>query len=129
MSRGEQQGHPARGDIFLANLNPTVGSEQRGVRPVVVLQNDRGNSRSSTVIVAPLTSRRKRPELPTHVLLPDGLILLEQLRTIDRKRLKEKIGRLDRATLARVDAALRASLGLTTGRDNSNEAPREDGEE
>ncbi|MGE5483209.1 MAG: type II toxin-antitoxin system PemK/MazF family toxin [Bacteroidota bacterium] len=111
MSRGEQE-HPARGDVFLANLNPTVGSEQRGIRPVVVLQNDLGNRTSPTLIVAPLTSRLKRPDLPTHVPIPDGFILLEQLRTIDRRRLKEKIGRLDAAVLARVDAALRVSLGL-----------------
>jgi mRNA interferase MazF len=127
MSRGEQE-HPARGDVFLANLNPTVGSEQRGIRPVVVLQNDLGNRTSPTLIVAPLTSRLKRPDLPTHVPLPDGFILLEQLRTIDCRRLKEKIGRLDAAVLARVDAALRVSLGLRD-MDEGDSAGQEVGED
>lgn len=107
-------GRLRRGEVYLANLNPTVGSEQRGIRPVVVLQNEVGNRVSPTVIVAPLTSRPKRQGLPTHVPLPngDGLVLLEQLRTIDRRRLRKFLGRLDPITLAAVDEALRTSLGL-----------------
>lgn len=109
-----------RGDIFFANLNPAMGSEQGGVRPVVVLQNDVGNRASPTTIVAPLTSRAKRARLPTHVRLgPEhtglpqpSIVLLEQVRTIDRLRLGERVGRLDPRSLAEIDAALRISLGL-----------------
>lgn len=109
-----------RGDIFFANLNPVIGSEQGGLRPVLILQNDIGNTYSPTTIVAALTSRIKRAKLPTHVevskgkcaLDKDSVILCEQLRTIDKQRLKERIGQLDEEMMDRVNAALEISLGL-----------------
>lgn len=109
-----------RGDIFFANLNPVVGSEQGGTRPVLVLQNDIGNKYSPTTIVAAVTSRIKKAKLPTHVELPkersnldrDSVILLEQLRTIDRRRLKERVAHLDKECMRQVDIALEISLGL-----------------
>jgi mRNA interferase MazF len=109
-----------RGDIFFANLNPVIGSEQGGLRPVLILQNDIGNTYSPTTIVAALTSRIKRAKLPTHVEVPrgkysldkDSVILCEQLRTIDKQRLKERIGSLDEEAMLRVNAALDISLGL-----------------
>jgi len=109
-----------RGDIFFANLNPVIGSEQGGTRPVLVLQNDVGNKHSPTTIVAAITSRIKKAKLPTHVELSkefagldrDSVILLDQLRTVDRCRLKERIARLDPGIMARVDAALAISVGL-----------------
>jgi Growth inhibitor len=109
-----------RGDIFFANLNPVIGSEQGGTRPVLILQNDIGNRHSPTTIVAAVTSQIKKAKLPTHVELPkevskldrDSVILLEQLRTIDRRRLKERVAHLDEETMRRVDAALAISVGL-----------------
>lgn len=109
-----------RGDLFFANLNPVIGSEQGGTRPVLVLQNDVGNKHSPTTIVAAVTSRIKKAKLPTHIELPKSLskldrhsvILLEQLRTIDRRRLKERIAHIDQETMARVGKALEISLGL-----------------
>ena len=109
-----------RGDIFFANLNPVVGSEQGGTRPVLILQNDIGNKYSPTTIVAAVTSRIKKARLPTHVELPkersnldrDSVILLEQLRTIDRRRLKERVAHLDAECMKAVNAALEISLGL-----------------
>lgn len=109
-----------RGDVFYANLNPIVGSEQGGTRPVVVIQNDIGNHYSPTTIVAAITSRIKRAKLPTHVeigveesgLEVDSVILLEQVRTIDKMRLKEKVSHLDDALMEKVDRALSISLGL-----------------
>lgn len=109
-----------RGDIFFANLNPVIGSEQGGTRPVLILQNDIGNKHSPTTIIAAVTSRIKKARLPTHVELPkelskldrDSVILLEQLRTIDRSRLKERVSHLDEETMLKVDAALAISLGL-----------------
>jgi len=109
-----------RGDIFYADLNPVIGSEQGGTRPVLVLQNDIGNRYSPTTIVAAITSRIDKARLPTHVELPssksklpmDSVILLEQLRTIDRRRLIEKVSHLDPVTMDRVDRALEISLGL-----------------
>jgi len=109
-----------RGDIFYANLNPVIGSEQGGIRPVLILQNDIGNKYSPTTIVAAITSRIKKAKLPTHVELSserynlekDSVILLEQIRTIDKRRLKEKITRLDDETMLRINAALEISLGL-----------------
>ncbi|NLL48411.1 MAG: type II toxin-antitoxin system PemK/MazF family toxin [Firmicutes bacterium] len=111
----------SRGDIFYANLNPVIGSEQGGVRPVLVLQNDIGNKYSPTTIVAAITSRIKKAKLPTHVELAsehfslekDSVILLEQVRTIDKRRLKEKIAHLDEETMNKIDEALQISLGLT----------------
>lgn len=110
-----------RGDIYCADLNPVVGSEQGGVRPVVVLQNDVGNRYSSTVIVAAITSQLGKARLPTHVdvrageggLDMDSVILTEQLRTLDKRRLRERVGILPYAALMRVDAAIKISLGLS----------------
>ena len=109
-----------RGDIFYANLNPVIGSEQGGLRPVLILQNDIGNTYSPTTIVAAITSRIKRAKLPTHIELKadrydlekDSVVLLEQLRTIDKQRLKERVGHLDEETMAKVNVALEISLGL-----------------
>ncbi|HLT59079.1 MAG TPA: type II toxin-antitoxin system PemK/MazF family toxin [Limnochordales bacterium] len=113
-----------RGDIFYANLNPVIGSEQGGVRPVLILQNDAGNRYSPTTIVAAITSRTGKPRLPTHLELPaaryaldrDSVALLEQIRTIDKRRLKNRIGRLDADGLVRLERALAASLGLDSRR-------------
>jgi mRNA interferase MazF len=110
-----------RGDIFYADLNPVVGSEQGGIRPVLVVQNDVGNKYSPTVIIAAITSQIDKAKLPTHVeikredygLEKDSVILLEQLRTIDKRRLKEKITFLDQDMMAKVDEALKISLGLS----------------
>jgi mRNA interferase MazF len=109
-----------RGDIFYANLNPVLGSEQGGLRPVLIIQNDIGNMYSPTTIVAAITSKIKRAKLPTHIeigtnryrLEKDSVILLEQLRTIDKKRLKERIDHLDDETMQKVGTALEISLGL-----------------
>lgn len=111
-----------RGDIFYADLRPVVGSEQGGIRPVLIIQNDTGNRHSPTVIVAAITSKMNKAKLPTHVelsckqcqIVKDSVILLEQLRTIDKQRLRDKVCRLDEITLKRVDAALRVSLNLDT---------------
>ncbi len=111
-----------RGDIYYADLRPVVGSEQGGVRPVLVVQNDTGNRHSPTVIVAAITSKMNKAKLPTHVelsarqcqIVRDSVILLEQLRTIDKQRLKDKVCHLDAQILARVDEALRVSLELGT---------------
>ncbi len=110
----------ARGDIFFADLSPVVGSEQGGVRPVLVIQNDVGNRFSPTVIVAAITSRISKSQLPIHVELTvedhgldrDSVVLLEQIRTIDKRRLKEKVARLGPETMQRIDQALMISLGL-----------------
>ena len=109
-----------RGDVFYADLNPVVGSEQGGIRPVLVVQNDVGNKYSPTVIVAAITSQIDKAKLPTHVELQseeyglekDSFILIEQLRTVDKKRLKEKITILDQDIMVKVDESLKISLGL-----------------
>ncbi len=109
-----------RGEIYYANLNPVLGSEQGGLRPVLIIQNDIGNTYSPTTIIAAITSRIKRAKLPTHIeisadrfhLEKDSVILLEQLRTIDKQRLKERVTHLDEATMDVVDQALAISLGL-----------------
>lgn len=111
-----------RGDIFYADLRPVVGSEQGGVRPVLIIQNDVGNKHSPTVICAAITSRMNKAKLPTHVeldarrcaMVRDSVILLEQLRTIDKQRLREKICHIDAELLGRVDEALLISLELHT---------------
>ena len=111
-----------RGDIYYADLRPVVGSEQGGVRPVLIIQNDVGNKHSPTVICAAITSRMNKAKLPTHVELPtrrcakikDSVILLEQLRTIDKQRLKEKICHIDEELQQKVDEALMISLELRT---------------
>jgi mRNA interferase MazF len=110
-----------RGDIFYADLSPVVGSEQGGVRPVLIVQNDVGNKYSPTVIAAAITSQINKAKLPTHIeinaqeygLAKDSVILLEQIRTIDKKRLKEKIGRLDEELMDKVNEAINVSFGLT----------------
>ena len=109
-----------RGDIYYADLRPVVGSEQGGVRPVLVIQNDVGNKHSPTAICAAITSRMNKAKLPTHVelsardcdMVQDSVILLEQLRTIDKQRLREKICHIDGELLDRVDEALKVSLEL-----------------
>lgn len=111
-----------RGDIFYADLSPVVGSEQGGVRPVLIVQNDIGNKFSPTVIAAAITSQSDKTRLPTHIkinalgsgLAKDSIVLLEQVRTIDKKRLKEKMGTLDEYNMNRVDQALSVSFGLNT---------------
>ena len=110
-----------RGDIFYADLRPVVGSEQGGIRPVLIIQNNVGNRHSPTVICAAITSRMNKAKLPTHVelnastsnMMKDSVILLEQLRTIDKKRLKDKVCHLDDAMLDKVNHALEISLELT----------------
>lgn len=108
-----------RGDLFYADLNPVLGSEQGGIRPVLVIQNDVGNHFSPTVVAAAITSRKAKNSLPTHILLenvpglaPTSLLLLEQLRTIDRKRLRGYIGRISKEKMLEVDAALAISIGI-----------------
>ena len=109
-----------RGYLFYADLSPVVGSEQGGVRPVLIIQNDIGNKYSPTVIVAAITSQINKAKLPTHIeisaneygLNKDSVILLEQIRTIDKKRLREKIGCLDKNMMVKVDNSLQISLGL-----------------
>ena len=109
-----------RGDIYYADLSPVVGSEQGGIRPVLVIQNDIGNKYSPTVIAAAITSQINKAKMPTHIELAakdyglnkDSVILLEQIRTIDKKRLREKIGRIDDGLMASVNNALSISFGL-----------------
>ncbi len=109
-----------RGDIYYADLSPVIGSEQGGVRPVLIVQNDIGNKYSPTVIAAAITSQINKAKLPTHIeigaleygLAKDSVILLEQIRTIDKKRLREKIGHLDDELMYKVNDALEVSFGL-----------------
>ena len=111
-----------RGDIYYADLRPVIGSEQGGVRPVLIIQNDIGNKHSPTVICAAITSQMNKAKLPTHVeldssryaLVKDSVVLLEQLRTIDKKRLRDKVCHLDREILRKVERALLISLDLNT---------------
>ena len=108
-----------RGDIFRADLDPVVGSEQGGVRPVLIIQNDTGNLHSPTVIVAAITGRRKKPHMPVHVpitaaesgLPADSVVLTEQVRTLEKSRLTKYLGHLADEAMARIDAALDRSLG------------------
>ena len=109
-----------RGDIFYADLRPVVGSEQGGVRPVLIIQNDTGNRHSPTVICAAITSKMNKAKLPTHVelnaekygIVKDSVILLEQVRTIDKSRLKEKVCHLDEDIMFKIDEALLVSFSL-----------------
>lgn len=111
----------SRGDIYYADLSPVVGSEQGGTRPVLVVQNNVGNKYSPTVIIAAITSQLSKAKLPTHIelsrerynLQKDSVVLLEQIRTLDKKRLKEKIGSIDKLTMQQVDIAIMISLGIT----------------
>ena len=109
-----------RGDIYYADLSPVVGSEQGGLRPVLIIQNDIGNKYSPTVIAAAITSRLGKTRLPTHIdiyadkvgLSKDSVVLLEQIRTLDKRRLKEKMGHLDDGVMAEVNSAIAVSFGL-----------------
>ena len=109
-----------RGDIFYADLSPVVGSEQGGTRPVLIVQNDTGNKHSPTVIAAAITSQTNKAKLPTHIelegknfgLTKHSVVLLEQIRTIDKRRLREHMGRLDEGMMNRVDTAIAVSFGL-----------------
>lgn len=109
-----------RGDIYYADLSPVVGSEQGGMRPVLIVQNDTGNRHSPTVIAAAITSQINKARLPTHIelsarsygLTRDSVVLLEQIRTLDKRRLKERMGRLDESLMQQVDSAIAVSFGL-----------------
>ena len=110
----------SRGDIFLADLSLVVGSEQGGIRPVLIVQNDIGNKYSPTVICAAITSQMNKAKLPTHIALSapdnglprDSVVLLEQVRTLDTRRLRERMGRVDGELMERIDAAIAVSFGL-----------------
>ena len=111
-----------RGELYYADLSPVVGSEQGGIRPVLVVQNDVGNRYSPTVIAAAVTSKQHKAKLPTHIELPssfglakDSVVLLEQIRTLDKKRLKERIGELPETTMSLVNRAILISLGFIDG--------------
>lgn len=118
-----------RGDIYYADLSPVVGSEQGGMRPVLIIQNDVGNRYSPTVIAAAITSRMGKTRLPTHIdvyadkvgLSKDSVILLEQVRTLDKRRLGEKMGHLDEEMMTAVNNAIAVSFGLGNGPDNTPE--------
>ena len=109
-----------RGDIYYADLSPVVGSEQGGMRPVLIVQNDTGNKHSPTVIAAAITSQTGKARLPTHIelraqsygLSRDSVVLLEQIRTLDKSRLRERMGKLDDSTMNQVDSAISVSFGL-----------------
>ena len=109
-----------RGDIYYADLSPVVGSEQGGVRPVLIVQNDVGNRHSPTVIAAAITSQKSKTNLPAHIRLDagstgmqrDSIVLLEQIRTIDKHRLRERMGKLDESSMVKVDQAISISFGL-----------------
>ena len=120
-----------RGDIFYADLSPVVGSEQGGLRPVLIIQNDVGNRYSPTVIAAAITSRMGKTKLPTHIdvyadrvgLSKDSVILLEQIRTLDKRRLREKMGHLDEEVMAEVNTAIAVSFGLHEGNRRDEDTP------
>lgn len=109
-----------RGEIYYADLSPVVGSEQGGIRPVLIVQNDVGNKHSPTVIAAAITSQKEKAKLPTHIeldsgncgLAKDSVVLLEQIRTIDKKRLRERMGELDTTSMTQINSALSISFGL-----------------
>ena len=109
-----------RGEVFYADLSPVVGSEQGGMRPVLIIQNDTGNRHSPTVIAAAITSQTNKAKLPTHIALSapdhglprDSVVLLEQVRTLDKRRLRERMGRLDEPAMHQVDNAIAVSFGL-----------------
>lgn len=120
-----------RGDIYYADLSPVVGSEQGGLRPVLIIQNDVGNKYSPTVIAAAITSKMTKARLPTHIgidalecgLLKDSVILLEQIRTIDKARLKEKMGHLPERQMDEVNSAISVSFGLSVAKPNGEGTP------
>jgi len=109
-----------RGDIYYADLSPVIGSEQGGIRPVLIIQNDIGNKYSPTVIAAAITSQINKAKMPTHIELPaseyglykDSVVLLEQIRTIDKRRLREKVAHLDKGLMENVNSALAVSFGI-----------------
>ena len=115
-----------RGELYYADLSPVVGSEQGGVRPILIVQNDTGNKYSPTIIAAAITSQLNKAKLPTHIelsanefgLLKDSVILLEQIRTLDKRRIKEKIGELSFAKMQKVNTALLISLGFSENRES-----------
>ena len=121
-----------RGDIYYADLSPVVGSEQGGLRPVLIIQNDIGNRYSPTVIAAAITSRMSKARLPTHIdiyaervgLQKDSVILLEQIRTLDKRRLKEKMGHLDDAVMDAVNTAIAISFGLGSPQEDAEARAR-----
>lgn len=114
-----------RGELYYADLSPVVGSEQGGIRPILIVQNDIGNKYSPTVIAAAVTSKINKAKLPTHIelsktefgLIKDSVVLLEQIRTLDKRRIKERIGELSPAFMRKVDAALMISLGFNNDRE------------
>lgn len=116
-----------RGELYYADLSPVVGSEQGGVRPILIVQNDTGNKYSPTIIAAAITSSMTKAKLPTHIELSEGefgliknsVVLLEQIRTLDKRRLKEKIGELSPVTMRKVNNALLISLGFLTPKNNN----------
>lgn len=116
-----------RGDIYYADLSPVVGSEQGGLRPVLIIQNDVGNRYSPTVIAAAITSRMGKTRLPTHIdiyaaragLAKDSVILLEQVRTLDKRRLRERMGHLDESVMERVNTAIAVSFGIAVAPDRA----------
>ena len=120
-----QQNIVRRGEIYYADLSPVVGSEQGGMRPVLIVQNDVGNRYSPTVIAAAITSQQNKARLPTHIeieartygLSKDSIVLLEQVRTLDKRRLRERMGCLDERAMQRVDNAIAISLGLSRDRE------------
>ena len=109
-----------RGDIYYADLSPVIGSEQGGIRPVLIVQNDIGNKYSPTVIAAAITSKKFKTQLPTHIsvqadecgLAKDSIVLLEQVRTLDKQRLRERMGSLDEFEMSKINQALQVSFGL-----------------
>lgn len=135
--KGQTANSVRRGDIYYADLSPVVGSEQGGIRPVLIIQNDIGNRYSPTVIAAAITSQTGKTKLPTHIevqselpmgtdyrngLAKNSIILLEQVRTLDKRRLKERMGRLDDHTMQMVDEAITVSFGLGRGTREDNSA-------
>ena len=124
-----QQNIFRRGEIYYADLSPVVGSEQGGMRPVLIVQNDVGNRYSPTVIAAAITSQQNKARLPTHIeieartygLTKNSVVLLEQVRTLDKRRLRERMGCLDEKAMQRVDGAIAISLGLKAERDVTTE--------
>ena len=124
-----QQNIVRRGEIYYADLSPVVGSEQGGMRPVLIVQNDVGNRYSPTVIAAAITSQQNKARLPTHIeieartygLTKNSVVLLEKVRTLDKRRLRERMGCLDEKAMQRVDGAIAISLGLKAERDVTTE--------
>jgi Growth inhibitor len=123
----QQLGIVKRGEIYYADLSPVVGSEQGGMRPVLIVQNDVGNRYSPTVIAAAITSQQNKARLPTHIeieansfgLSKDSVVLLEQIRTLDKRRLRERMGCLDETAMQKIDGAIAVSFGLSSeGRGN-----------